>query len=83
MKSQKQELIRLLNTWDFIGVLPFKGGPKDEYDCLIAPIFSLMRKRADSDKLTSFLSKELKDHFGIDSRPHELDRKSTRLNSSH
>ena len=74
MKFQKQELIHLLNTWDFLGVLPFKGGPKDEYDCLIAPIFSLMRKGADSDKLTSFLTKELNDHFGIDSGPHELDQ---------
>lgn len=73
-RELKKELNQLLNTWDFIGVLPFKGGPKDEYDCLITPIFSLMRKGADSDKLTSFLSKELNDHFGIDYKSDELDQ---------
>jgi len=39
-----KELTQLLNEWDPIGIFPFEDEPKDEYDCFIPPIISILSK---------------------------------------
>jgi hypothetical protein len=60
-----KDLRKILNEWDFIGIYPFKGGPKDEYDCLINPILSHLHKNITEEELNNFLIKELDEHFGL------------------
>jgi hypothetical protein len=73
--STPEELNHLLNEWDPIGVLPLKGGPKDEYQCLIGPLLSLLNKKVDKKEIVTFLNKQLTDHMGLDpqySKPEEF-----------
>lgn len=64
-KQFLSEFNKILNNWDFIGVLPFEGGPKDEYDCLIPPILGLLNKGTKEEEVASLLNKKLEDHFGL------------------
>ena len=49
------ELIQILNEWDPIGVLPFAGGPKDEYGCFLGPITTILEKNKGKEELQKFL----------------------------
>ena len=64
-KQNSLALREILNESDFIGIYPSKGGPKDEYDCMIGPILSRLSKRITKEELETYLIKELKEHFGI------------------
>ena len=64
--QRSRELRVLLNDWDPIGV--GSGGPDDEYDCLLWPVLRMLEDNAGVDTLTSFLTVELHDHFGVDGR---------------
>lgn len=73
--DEQKELKQLLNEWDPIGVLPFEGGPKDEYDCFSDPIISLLHKGKNKKEIIAFLNKHLKEHVGLDpkySKPEEF-----------
>lgn len=66
----------LLNAWDPIGVADLVD---DEYDCLIAPLWSLMAKGADRAELSEFLWFELEDHFALDPTDRDVDGMANRL----
>ena len=55
----------LLNSWDPIGIMQH-GAPRDEYDCLIAPVLDLLEAGADAEGIARFLRAELGEHFGLD-----------------
>lgn len=73
-KQFSSQLNKILNNWDFIGVLPFEGGPKDEYDCLIPPILGLLYKGTDTEELITLLNKELKQHFGLNPKLYHTEK---------
>ena len=75
-EPQWANLRMLLNEWDPIGVADLVD---DEYDCLIAPVWSLMAKGADPAELSEFLWFELEDHFGLDPTDHDVDGMANRL----
>lgn len=62
----QSELNILLNKWDPIGVEPFRGGPKYEYDCFIKPLLKLLESGKTKRGLNSFLREYLQDHMSLD-----------------
>jgi hypothetical protein len=58
-----QENLRyLLNQWDPIGVADIVI---DEYDCMIAPLVSMLSAGAGRAEIGEFLWYELDEHFGL------------------
>ena len=53
----------LLNQWDPIGVADLV---EDEYDCLLAPLWSRLTGGTSRALLSEYLWFELQDHFGLD-----------------
>ena len=49
--------------WDPIG-LAETGAPEDEYDCLVGPISSALRRGASAAELSTTLDSHISDHFG-------------------
>lgn len=72
--KQEKELINLLNNWDPIGVYPFKGGPKDEYEDFVNPIVSVLQKGTNKKELTIFLKQFLKEHVGLTTKVENIER---------
>lgn len=66
----------ILNQWDPIGVA---GIVQDEYDCLLAPLLTLLLQGANRAQLSQFLWSEVQDHFGLDPACHDTDRLANRL----
>lgn len=64
-KSIQEKLNILFNQWDPLGVLPFKGGPKDEYECLVIPVLSLLQQHCLKTEIIHYLDKRLKEHMGL------------------
>lgn len=59
------DLRRMLNDWDFIGVGEFTAGD-DEYDCLLGPLLTRLASGADVAEVARFLRDEIDNHFGLD-----------------
>lgn len=57
----------LLNQWDPIGVADLVD---DEYDCLIAPILTMLGAGAGTSAVSEFLWSELENHFGLNPYHH-------------
>jgi hypothetical protein len=64
IRQRSSELNALLCEWDPIGVGP--DGPRDEYDCLIGPLLTLLQSGATQDEIASYLETELVEHFGLE-----------------
>jgi hypothetical protein len=58
-------LSNLVNEWDPVGLVS-DGSPIDEYDCLTNSFLSLLYKQKSEEELITFLSNELKTHFGYE-----------------
>ncbi len=52
-------------TWDPIGLAEM-GAPDDEYDCLVGPISSALRRGVPAGELASTLEAQVSDHFGVE-----------------
>lgn len=79
LRAKQQELRRLLNKWDPIGVYgPGSEAPLDEYDCLRGVVGMLRHGTSQSD-IANFLQGELRDHFGIDPKPADPDAFAAKL----
>jgi hypothetical protein len=63
-RQRSSQLNDLLCEWDPIGVMSL-GAPRDEYDCLIGPLTTLLESGATTADIGRFLRKELVDHFGL------------------
>ena len=53
----------LLNQWDPIGVADLV---EDEYDCLLAPLWSRLTHGTSRASLSEYLYFQVQDHFGLD-----------------
>lgn len=71
-KKKLKALRDILNHWDPIGVLPFEGGPKDEYDCFNPVILGVLIKNESEKDLIEALRKHMADHTGIAGTPEEI-----------
>ncbi|MDX3803910.1 hypothetical protein [Streptomyces sp. AK04-3B] len=61
--STEDDLRRLLNEWDPIGVA---DDVQDEYDCMLAPLLQRLRSGAGRTEIGESLRHELEGHFGLD-----------------
>jgi len=58
-----QQVIRsLLLEWDAIGA----GVPDDEYDCMIWPLYKLIRQRSSDREIAALVADYRRDHFGLE-----------------
>ena len=64
MTNRADELRRLLNDWDFIGVFDAAINT-DEYDCLIQPLTRMLTAGAGTKDIARFLDDEITGHFGM------------------
>jgi len=58
------ELRALVNKWDPIGLIE-AGAPEDEYECIVGPLMRMLEDRSSQAAMSSFLSKEFDEHFGV------------------
>jgi hypothetical protein len=61
-KQLTSEVRKIINEWDFLSAAAL--GVKDEYDCIVGPLTSLLVKGASRDILRNSVERELKNHFG-------------------
>jgi hypothetical protein len=66
----------LLNRWDPIGVADIVI---DEYDCMIAPLLSMLSVGAGRAEIGEFLWYELDEHFGLSPESRGTDQMADRL----
>ena len=64
VRDRSGELRKLLNEWDFIGVLDH-GGRAGEYDCMIEPLLLQLAAGADTAAIGQWLDAETAGHFGM------------------
>jgi hypothetical protein len=75
--NRRQENLRdLLNNWDPLGVADLVS---DEYECLLAPLWTRLRTGCSRAQVTEFLWFELEDHFGLDPARYDVDRFANQL----
>ncbi|MFB7462464.1 hypothetical protein ACFCZ1_02965 [Streptomyces sp. NPDC056224] len=75
-RSLFDNLRYLLNEWDPIGVADLA---RDEYDCMLGPLFQRLRRGTTRAELGEFLRYELEEHFGLDPADHGTDAMADRL----
>jgi hypothetical protein len=61
------ELRDLLCEFDPIGVMDEAEWPRDEYDCMIGPLVTMLQANASKSDLADFIEQEITDHFGLES----------------
>jgi hypothetical protein len=64
LRKRWVELRALVNTWDPIGLIE-AGAPEDEYECVVAPLLRMLEERTSEAMMSSFLSREFDEHFGV------------------
>ncbi len=65
-RQRWSELRDLVREWDPLGVMVDPEWPRDEYDCFVGPVASLLERDAPLADIAAFLQNELQDHFGLD-----------------
>lgn len=78
-KQNSKELTDILNSWDPIGVLPYKGGPKDEYECFITPILTVLQRDHNKEDLIKAVDIYLVEHFGLPERSTRVDAAAEKI----
>jgi len=59
------QLRALMCEWDTIGVMGDTDWPRDEYDCLVGPLLTLLHSEASTEEIARYLRKEIDEHFGL------------------
>lgn len=65
IRERSSQLRTLICEWDPIGVMDDTEWPKDEYDCLIGPLLTLLQSGANDEGIADYLRRELIEHFGL------------------
>lgn len=67
-RTEEAAIRELLWEWDAIG-LRDEDSPRDEYDCMIAPLWSLLARGASTAEITSWVRRYAAEHIGLPSDP--------------
>jgi hypothetical protein len=81
LRSRWAELRDLLCEWDPIGVMGDPTWPRDEYDCLIGPVLSLLLKGGSDVDVANFLRNEITEHFGLNESYYDFEHIARRITS--
>ena len=65
IRERSAQLRALLCEWDPIGVMSYPDWPRDEYDCLLGPLLTLLDAEASKEEISRYLRKEIDEHFGL------------------
>ncbi len=67
----------LVAEWDPLGLIA-RGAPRDEYDCMVRPLVSLLARNASEAEIVEWLQQWFPAHFGLRGPGVELLRAFTR-----
>jgi hypothetical protein len=65
LRDRRGQLLTLLNGWDPAGLL-HSGAPRDEYDCIVDNLFSLLSRSSSETEVAAFLEEAVSQHFGVE-----------------
>lgn len=65
LRERRAQLRALMCEWDPIGVMGSPYPPRDEYDCLVGPVLTLLAQNASEEDLVRYLRMEIDEHFGL------------------
>jgi hypothetical protein len=65
LRQRSLELNALMCDWDPIGVMADSSWPRDEYECLVGPLLTLLQSDATKAGIGDYLRKEVAEHFGL------------------
>ena len=71
LRQRLRELNALICEWDPMGVIG-SPAPRDEYECLVGPLFTLLQARANEVEIEGYLSRQLVEHFGLAPDPNDV-----------
>jgi hypothetical protein len=79
LRERSAQLRGLVREWDPIGVMNEPGWPRDEYDCLVGPLLTLLGSGASEEGIARYLRKEIDEHFGLAPDNYDLTEVARRL----
>lgn len=79
VRQRSSQLRALICEWDPIGVMDDPDWPRDEYDCLVGPLLTLLQSGATSAAIADHLRKELVEHFGLSPEHYDFLRVAGRI----
>ncbi len=65
LRKRSAQLRALICEWDPIGVMSEPGWTRDEYDCLVGPLLTILASGASEEEIARYLRKEIDEHFGL------------------
>ena len=65
IRERSAQLRALICEWDPIGVMGSFGCPRDEYDCLVHLLLTLLDSGAGKEEIARHLRREIHEHFGL------------------
>ena len=77
IRQRSTELNALLCEWYPIGVGP--DGPRDEYECLVGPLLTMLQSGATQDEIASYLETELVEHIGLEPNRYRIAAAASRV----
>lgn len=66
IRHRSAELRSVLCEFDPIGVMGDPESPRDEYDCMIGPLLTILLQGSSRSDVAEFVQRELTDHFGLE-----------------
>jgi len=65
LRQRWAQLRALMCEWDPIGVMSDPDWPRDEYDCLVDPVLTLLAQGASEEDIARYLRNEIDEHFAL------------------
>lgn len=81
IRERFAQLRALMCEWDPIGVMSVPDCPRDEYDCLVGPLLTLLGSEASEEDIAAYFRKEIDEHFGLDPGNDDFTQVASRVRS--
>jgi hypothetical protein len=65
LRERVRELNAMMVDWDPTGVIGDSHAPRDEYECLVGPLLTLLQSGASNVEIERYLAKQVLEHFGL------------------
>jgi hypothetical protein len=79
LSERSSQLRSLMHEWDPIGVMSDPDWPRDEYECLVGPVLTLLAQGATEEDIARYLRKEIDEHFGLSPDNYDFTEVARRL----
>jgi len=71
-RQRFSQLNALMCEWDPIGVMDDRNWPRDEYECLVGPVLTMLQSGASQTEIASYLQAEIVEHFGLSAEHYDF-----------